>query len=152
MLCLLLQGPYILASIPRIPCILMSSMFPFMWNKMALSLEFHTKKRCFHIMVNAQNFYFFQNYVNFCKKSESYRKSNHVFVFFLMEQWPIGQGAGFPIQGFHVQNHWVAPRLTQPFILLRSVKWVPEISGNLVVKSKLPPRSGSSLEAVEPHP
>ena len=24
--------------------------------------------------------------------------------------------------------------------------------GNLVVKSKLPPRSGSSLEAVEPHP
>ena len=29
---------------------------------------------------------------------------------------------------------------------------VPGISGNLVVKSKLPPRSGSSLEAVEPHP
>ena len=27
-----------------------------------------------------------------------------------------------------------------------------EISGNLVVKSKLPPRSGSSLEAVETHP
>ena len=26
------------------------------------------------------------------------------------------------------------------------------VSGNLVVKSKLPPRSGSSLEAVEPHP
>ena len=43
-------------------------------------------------------------------------------------------------------------RLTQPFILPRSVKWAPEISGNLVVKSKLPPRSGSSLEAVEPHP
>ena len=46
----------------------------------------------------------------------------------------------------------VAPRSTQPFILLRLVKWVPEISGNLVVKSKLPPRSGSSFEAVEPHP
>ena len=29
---------------------------------------------------------------------------------------------------------------------------VPGISGNLVVKSKLPPQSGSSLEAVEPHP
>ena len=28
----------------------------------------------------------------------------------------------------------------------------PGISGNLVVKSKLPPQSGSSLEAVEPHP
>ena len=26
------------------------------------------------------------------------------------------------------------------------------ISGNLVVKNKLPPRSGSSLDAVEPHP
>ena len=69
-----------------------------------------------------------------------------------MEQWPSGQGTGFPIQGPRVQNRCVAPRLTQPFILPRSVKWVPEISGNLVVKSKLPPRSGSSLEAVEPHP
>ena len=29
---------------------------------------------------------------------------------------------------------------------------VPGTSGNLVVKSKLTPRSGSSLEAVEPHP
>ena len=29
---------------------------------------------------------------------------------------------------------------------------LPRTSGNLVVKSKLPPRSGSSLEAVEPHP
>ena len=39
-----------------------------------------------------------------------------------------------------------------PFILLRLIKSVPKISGNLVVKSKLPPRSGASLEAVEPHP
>ena len=51
-----------------------------------------------------------------------------------------------------VQNHWVALRLIQPFILPRSIKWVPGISGNLVVKSKLPPGSGSSLGAVEPHP
>ena len=29
---------------------------------------------------------------------------------------------------------------------------VPGISGKLVVKSRLPPRSGFSLEAVEPHP
>ena len=63
--------------------------------------------------------------------------------------WPSGQGAGFPIQGSRVQNHWVAPRSTQPFIFLRSIKWVPRISGKLVVKSKLPPRSGSSLEAVK---
>ena len=33
----------------------------------------------------------------------------------------------------------------------RSIKWVPEISGKLVVKSKLPPWSGSSLDAVEAH-
>ena len=31
-------------------------------------------------------------------------------------------------------------------------KGVPEIPGDLVKKVKLPPRSGSSLYAVEPHP
>ena len=46
----------------------------------------------------------------------------------------------------------LTPRLTQPFILQRSIKWVPGISGKLVVKSKLTPQSGTSLEAVEPHP
>ena len=45
----------------------------------------------------------------------------------------------------------MAPRSTQSFILARSIKLVLGISGNLVVKSKLPHRSGSSLEAVEPH-
>ena len=53
------------------------------------------------------------------------------------------------IQGFRVQNHLVARRSTQSFILPRSIKWVPGVSGNLVVKSKLPPRSGFSLEEVE---
>ena len=67
-------------------------------------------------------------------------------------QWPSGLGAGFPIQGSRVQNQWMAPRSTQPFILPRSIKWVPRISGNLVVKSKLPTWISSSLEAVEPHP
>ena len=57
-----------------------------------------------------------------------------------------------PIQRSHVQNYRLAPRSTQSFVLPRSIKWLPGISGNLVVKSKLPPRSGSSLEAVEPHP
>ena len=60
--------------------------------------------------------------------------------------------AGFPIQGYHVQNHWLAPSLTQHFIIRMSMKLVPAISRNLVVKSQLPPRSGSSLGAVEPHP
>ena len=52
-----------------------------------------------------------------------------------------------------IPNPWVpcskpvvAPRLTQPSVLSRSIKQVPAISGNLVVKSKLPPRSGSSLD------
>ena len=40
-----------------------------------------------------------------------------------------------------VQNHWVAPRSTQPFILPSSIKWIPGISGDLVVKSKLTPPS-----------
>ena len=57
-----------------------------------------------------------------------------------------------PIQGSRAENHWVAPRLTQLFILPKSIRWVPEISENLVVKSKLPPQSGSSLETVEHHP
>ena len=57
-----------------------------------------------------------------------------------------------PIQRFRVQNHWMAPRSTQPFILLRSIKRVPGIFGNLVVKSKLLFRSGYSLETIEPHP
>ena len=39
-----------------------------------------------------------------------------------MEQWPSGQDAGFLIQGSRVQNHWAAPRSTQPFIPPRSVK------------------------------
>ena len=45
----------------------------------------------------------------------------------------------FPIDGSHVQNHWVAPRMTQPFILLRLMKWVQGTSGHLVVESKLSP-------------
>ena len=49
------------------------------------------------------------------------------------------------------KNHWVAPRSTQPFTLPRSKKWVPGISGNLVVRSKLPLWTGSSLEVVKPH-
>ena len=56
----------------------------------------------------------------------------------------IKEGAGFPIQGSPVQNHWVAPSSTQPFILPRSIKWLPGISGNLLVKSKWPPCSGSA--------
>ena len=53
-----------------------------------------------------------------------------------------GEDAGFPIQRSHAQDHQVAPRSIQPFILLRSIKWVPGIFGNLVVKSKLPTQSG----------
>ena len=58
---------------------------------------------------------------------------------FWNEQWPSGQDAGFPTQGSGVQNQCMAPRLIQPFILPRSIKWVPLISWNLVVNSKLSP-------------
>ena len=53
-----------------------------------------------------------------------------------MKQWPSGQGVGFPIQGSHVQNHWLSSRSTQPFMLPSSIKLVPGISRNLVVKSE----------------
>ena len=66
--------------------------------------------------------------------------------------WPSGQGAWFLNQGSYVRNHWVTSRSTQSFILLRLIKWVTGTSGNLVVQSKLPPWSGSSLEPFEPHP
>ena len=51
----------------------------------------------------------------------------------------------FQIQGSRAQNHWVAPRLTQPFILSRSKKWVLGTSGNLVVKSKVDEHSCTAL-------
>ena len=38
----------------------------------------------------------------------------------------------------YVQKYWVAPGLTQPFILLRLIRWISEI------KSKLPPHSSST--------
>ena len=88
-----------------------------------------------------------------CLKTAEPLVGNSLF-FYHRRSWysfPSGWGAGFPIQGPRVQNHGVAPRSAQPFILPRSIKWVPWISGELVVKSKLRPRSGCSLEAVEPH-
>ena len=60
-------------------------------------------------------------------------------------------GVGFPIQGSQVQNQWMAPRTTQPFIPQRSVKWIPESPETLVVKHKLSPRSESTaLRQVNP--
>ena len=53
------------------------------------------------------------------------------------------RGVKLPIQGSCVQNQWVAPRLTWPFIFQRSIKRVPGNPGNLAVKSKLPPHGGS---------
>ena len=58
-----------------------------------------------------------------------------------MEPSGIVKRTGFPVQGSSVQNHWLAPSLTQPFILLRSMKSGPH--GDLVVKNKLSPCSGT---------
>ena len=44
----------------------------------------------------------------------------------------------------HVQNYWVTPRWTQPFILQKSIKGVRRIFRNLVLKSKQLPYSGSA--------
>ena len=41
---------------------------------------------------------------------------------------------------------------SKPLSGSKLINWIPGISGNLVVKSKLPPRVGYSLEAVESHP
>ena len=51
--------------------------------------------------------------------------------------------AGFPVEGSGVQNHWMAPRLTQLFILSRLMKLVPGTTGDLVLKSELSLRRGS---------
>ena len=59
-----------------------------------------------------------------------------------MEQWPSGKGADFQIQGSQVENHWVGPKSSQPFIFSRLIKWVLGTAGGLVVESKLFPRSG----------
>ena len=61
----------------------------------------------------------------------------------LLEQWPSGQGTGFLIHGSHVQKPLGGSKVDSAFH--------PSEVGNLVVKSKLPLRSGSSLEAVELH-
>ena len=65
---------------------------------------------------------------------------------------------------FHETNDWkkkeyynlVISILTRMIFdrsrLLKSTKEVPGISGNLMIKSKLPPLSGASLETVESHP
>ena len=61
------------------------------------------------------------------------------------------KGTRFPIYGSQVQNHWVAPRLIQPFVLLRLMKCVWRTSGDLVVESKLPP-SGDSADLRQLNP
>ena len=57
------------------------------------------------------------------------------------EQWHCVQGATLSIQGFYFQYLLVVPWDTQPCILSGLIKCVPEILGDLVVKSKLSPVS-----------
>ena len=59
------------------------------------------------------------------------------FLSEFMEDWSSGEGVGFPFQGFK------GPKSTQSFIIPRSIKWIPRNSGDLVIKSKLFPHSGS---------
>ena len=64
---------------------------------------------------------------------------------------PINWSNGLVVKSLDSQSRGSVFKTTG-WILPRSTKWVPGISGNLDVKSKLPPQSGSSLEAVEPNP
>ena len=45
-----------------------------------------------------------------------------------------------PNSGVRVQDHWMAPRLTQLFILSRLVKWVPAISREFGKKNICKPK------------
>ena len=78
-----------------------------------------------------------------CSNNDNWLWKLRVFDIFLEEQWPSGSDTDFPIQGSHIQNNCVAPNSTRSFIHLRSIKWVPGISENIVVKIKFLPRSGS---------
>ena len=52
----------------------------------------------------------------------------------------------------HWANNQIQLRCYYLLVFDQNADIVPGISENLVVKSKLSPRSGSSFEAVEPHP
>ena len=84
---------------------------------------------------------------------------NFVFANMIQEQFqPVKYGAmtywlrhWIPNSGvLCVQNHWVAPRSTQRFTLLRFIKWVPGISEDFVVKSKLPLEVALALRQLNP--
>ena len=47
------------------------------------------------------------------------------------------QALDYLFKGPRSKNHWVLRRLTQPFILPRSIRLVPRTPRDLVVKSKL---------------
>ena len=90
------------------------------------------------------------NSIKICENAENILPGLWILLYHGAMTWCLR--CWFPIQGLRVQNHWVAPRWTQPFIVRRSIKSVPGIYGNWMVKSKLPPRRGCSPEAVEPNP
>ena len=62
---------------------------------------------------------------------------------------PLGEFPSYPLKLFgklcHVMSclPWPTKQFVQPFIFPRSIKWLSRISGNLLVKNKLRPRSGS---------
>ena len=71
----------------------------------------------------------------------------HLFLKYLkfLDSCPV-YGATALCLGYWIPDpgvHWVVLRSTQPFILPRSIKWVPGTPGYLVVKSKLFPCKGS---------
>ena len=79
------------------------------------------------------------SHINISKKKKTMDAGNfaswkcNILIQVIQGFWPSAY-TGFPIQGPRVQIHKLALRSTHPFIFLRSIKWVPWISRNLVVK------------------
>ena len=77
-----------------------------------LLLQFNQLDACLKMM---------KTYSLFKVKNKESRTMS-ISIYHLLHLWPSGERAGFPILGSRVQNHWVAPKSTQSFILPRSIK------------------------------
>ena len=112
-----------------------------------LPFKNYQKHFLFHLknFLCSQDFQFFV-ILSFPFHTSRFKRTNESGI---TQKWSNGLAVkALDSQGSRVQNHWAAPMSTRPFILLRSIKRVPGISGNLVVKHKLPPQSGSSHHAL----
>ena len=62
----------------------------------------------------------------------------------VLNQWLCSQGVGFLIQGYCIQNHWMAPRSTEHFHFSMSINSVAKNPGRLLFNRKLSYRIDSA--------